>query len=43
MMYRVGIDLGGTNIAVGIVDDNNNIIANLIRYFKLNIFQNKPE
>ena len=27
MMYRVGIDLGGTNIAVGIVDDNNNIIA----------------
>ena len=26
-MYRVGIDLGGTNIAVGIVDDNNNIIA----------------
>lgn len=26
-MYRIGIDLGGTNIAVGIVDQNNNIIA----------------
>ena len=25
-MYRIGIDLGGTNIAVGIVDENNNII-----------------
>ncbi len=26
-MYRVGIDLGGTNIAVGVVDDNYNIIG----------------
>ncbi|MCL1858362.1 MAG: ROK family protein [Oscillospiraceae bacterium] len=26
-MYRIGIDLGGTNIAVGIVDDNYKIIA----------------
>ena len=26
-MYRIGIDLGGTNIAVGIVDQNNKIIA----------------
>lgn len=26
-MYRVGIDLGGTNIAVGIVDENKKIIA----------------
>lgn len=25
-MYRIGIDLGGTNIAVGIVDSENNII-----------------
>lgn len=25
-MYRIGIDLGGTNIAIGIVDENNNII-----------------
>ena len=25
-MYKIGIDLGGTNIAVGIVDENNNII-----------------
>ena len=25
-MYRIGIDLGGTNIAVGIVDDKNNIV-----------------
>lgn len=25
-MYRIGVDLGGTNIAVGIVDDNNKII-----------------
>ena len=27
MVYRLGIDLGGTNIAVGVVDENNNIIA----------------
>lgn len=26
-MYSVGIDLGGTNIAVGVVDGNNNIIG----------------
>ena len=25
-MYRIGVDLGGTNIAVGIVDENYNII-----------------
>ena len=25
-MYRIGIDLGGTNIAVGIVDENYNIV-----------------
>ena len=28
-MYYLGIDLGGTNIAVGIVDENNQIIARL--------------
>ena len=26
-MYRIGIDLGGTNIAVGVVDDANRIVA----------------
>lgn len=26
-MYRIGIDLGGTNIVAGVVDDNNHIIA----------------
>jgi len=26
-MYRIGIDLGGTNIVAGVVDDNYNIIA----------------
>lgn len=26
-MYRIGIDLGGTNIAAGIVDENFNIVA----------------
>ena len=26
-MYRIGIDLGGTNIAVGVVDDNYNILG----------------
>ena len=26
--YRIGIDLGGTNIKVGIVDQNQKIIAN---------------
>ena len=27
MGYYVGIDLGGTNVAVGIVDENYNIIG----------------
>lgn len=27
MSYHIGIDLGGTNIAVGIVDENNRICA----------------
>ena len=27
MTYRIGIDLGGTNIAVGIIDENNTIVA----------------
>ncbi len=26
-MYRIGIDLGGTNIAVGVVDENYNIVG----------------
>ena len=26
-MYRIGVDLGGTNIAVGVVDDNFNIVG----------------
>ncbi|MBQ6019119.1 MAG: ROK family protein [Clostridia bacterium] len=26
-MYRIGVDLGGTNIVAGIVDENNNIVA----------------
>ena len=26
-MYRIGVDLGGTNIATGIIDENNNIIG----------------
>lgn len=26
-MYRVGVDLGGTNIAVGVIDENYNIIG----------------
>lgn len=26
-MYRIGVDLGGTNIAVGVIDENNNIIG----------------
>ena len=26
-MYRIGIDLGGTNIAVGVVDDHHRIVA----------------
>ena len=26
-MYRIGIDLGGTNIAVGVVDDSHRIVA----------------
>ena len=30
-MYYLGIDLGGTNIAVGIVDENNQIIARASR------------
>ena len=30
-MYRVGIDLGGTNIVVGIIDENNKIVAKASR------------
>ena len=26
-MYKIGIDLGGTNIAVGVVDENFNIVG----------------
>ena len=26
-MYKLGIDLGGTNIVAGVVDDNYNIVA----------------
>ena len=26
-MYNIGIDLGGTNIKVGLVDENYNIVA----------------
>lgn len=26
-MYRIGIDLGGTNIAVGVVDEEYNIVG----------------
>ena len=26
-MYRLGIDLGGTNIAVAVVDENYNIVG----------------
>ena len=26
-MYYLGVDVGGTNIAVGVVDENNAIIA----------------
>ena len=27
MKYNIGIDLGGTNIKVGLVDENYNIVA----------------
>ena len=26
-MYRIGIDLGGTNIAAGVVDESQHIVA----------------
>ena len=28
-MYTIGIDLGGTHIAVGVVDENNNIVKKI--------------
>lgn len=31
IMYRIGIDLGGTNIVVGIIDENNKIVAKASR------------
>ena len=31
-MYYVGVDLGGTNIAVGIVDENKKILFNECRH-----------
>ncbi len=30
-MYRIGVDLGGTNIVVGVIDENNKIIAKASR------------
>ena len=27
-MYRIGVDLGGTNIAVGVIDENYKIVLN---------------
>lgn len=33
-MYRIGVDLGGTNIAVGIIDENNKIVAKASRKTK---------
>lgn len=33
-MYRIGVDLGGTNIAVGIIDENNKIVARASRKTK---------
>ena len=29
-MYTIGIDLGGTNIAAGIVDENYNIVKKIL-------------
>ena len=29
-MYKIGIDLGGTNIATGVVDDNHKIIGRVV-------------
>ena len=26
-MYRIGVDLGGTNIAVGVLDENRKIVG----------------
>ena len=26
-MYRVGVDLGGTNIVAGVIDENNKILS----------------
>ena len=31
-MYTIGVDLGGTNIAIGIVDNENNIVKNVKFY-----------
>lgn len=33
-MYRVGIDIGGTKINIGIVDENNSLLANKKIYIK---------
>ncbi len=30
MKYRIGIDLGGTNIKVGLVNENNQIVGKKI-------------
>ena len=41
-MYYLGIDLGGTNIAVGIVDEENKIIARASSKTKLNSAETWP-
>ena len=30
-MYRIGVDLGGTNIVVGVINEENKIIAKASR------------
>ena len=39
-MYKLGIDLGGTNIAVGIVDENYNVIS---KYSMPTLLPNSPK
>ena len=36
-MFRIGVDIGGTNIAAGIVDESYKIIKKCITFFRINI------
>ena len=34
-MFKIGVDLGGSHVAIGVVDDNGNIVEKLEKNFTI--------